>query len=268
MKHIVRASLLASAVALLAAPVAFAQTPVSDAEFKCQAATSKGGVKFVGAKSKCVQKCLASFWKGTITNDSDCLPPYGGATYACIVTDPAKPGKSAEEKFEAAIRKACDVAANSKLDCPECSPYNGDCDVFAPSQVGTIEGQVDSFVPGVGCERAGATKEEQKCQTGTAKALTKQVGSVVKCYDKCKANERKGTAAPGSCDPPASDGPTQTCVSTGNTKAALAVDKVCPTGLRPDCPNEDDYGGNDGNSWANLVDIAISGNIPTTYCTE
>jgi hypothetical protein len=263
--------LLAATVALLGAPVAFAQTPVNDAEFKCQVGATKASVKFVGAKSKCVQKCLAGFWKGTIVSDSDCLPPYGGTTAECIVTNPLKPGKSAEEKFAAAIKKACDAATKVGTDCPECAPYNGDCSDagFATNQVQNIEGQVDSFVPGVGCERANATKEEQKCQTGTAKALTKQVGAVTKCYDKCKANARKGLIAdPATCDPPSGDQATIDCVQKGFDKAALGVDKACaaPAGNKPDCGGPDMY--NDGNTWAGLVDIAISGNVPGNYCLE
>ena len=267
MRNLRGATLLAGAATLLVVPLAFGQP--SDGEFKCEQSVSKFGAKFVSAKSKCVQKCLAGFWKVPSLNpDTDCLPPYGGNTALCIITNPLKPRKSAEEKFEDAIRKACDPTfkVGSTADCPEC--YNGgDCTAFAGDQVQNLEGQVDSFVPGVACERAGASKEDQVCQTSTAKALTKQVGSVVKCYDKCKKNEFKGVAAPGSCTPPASDPATQTCVSTGNNKAILAADKKCSTiGVIPDCAGGESNDYPNGTSWVNLVDIAISGNIPTTYC--
>jgi hypothetical protein len=267
MKYLGRVSLLAGAAVALAAPLALAQP--TEAEFKCEAAVSKNGAKFVKAKAKCIDKCLTAFWKGD-QPESDCLPPtYGGVTAECI-DDTVLDAKGAQDKFRNAILKACDPATKDTNDCPECYS-GGDCSTsgHATSQVQNIEGQVDSFVPGVACERAGADVDEQKCQKGTAKALVKQVGSVVKCYDKCKKNEFKGLVSPGVCDPPASDPATQACVLKGNDKATAAIDKICSppppkTIARPDCPTPDQYPS--GAQWVNLVDIAISGNIPTTYC--
>jgi hypothetical protein len=264
-----RIAVIVAVGTLLVAPRVYAQS--TDAEFKCEKSVNKAGAKFVGSKSKCVQKCLANAWKG-VNPFTDCDPPsYGGTTAACIITDPLKPGKSAEEKFAAAIAKACDDSADPthlKLDCPECYT-GGDCTIAtgeAGARVQNIEGQVDGFVPGVGCEQAGATPEEQKCQTATAKALTKQVATLNKCYDKCIANARKGLIPASSCNPPASDVPTSECVGKGDTKTILAIDKVCVGAAIPDCPNPDDYGGQNGASWTNAVDSAITGNIPSTYC--
>src|SRR5206468_5151811 len=123
-------------------------------------------------------------------------------------------------------------------------------------------------VPGVGCERAGADPAEQKCQTATAKALVKETAGVVKCYIKCETNAHKGLISASTCTPPATDAPTATCIQGVEGKAILAADKLCGDipGAKPDCPNPDDYGGNDGASWVNLVDIAISGNIPGNFC--
>jgi len=259
-----RIAVIVAVGTMLVAPRVYAQA--TDAEFKCMASTNKAGAKFVGSKSKCVQKCLANAWKGLVPF-GDCYPPYGGAAAACIITDPLKPGKSAEEKFTAAIIKACDETTNIKLDCPECYT-SGDCTAAgeAGDRVQNIEGQVDSFVPGVGCEGAGATKEEQKCQTGTAKALTKQVSTINKCYDKCEANARKGLVTQASCDPPASEPATAACVTKGDGKTIAAIDKVCVGPFKADCsgPDADDYP--DGATWTNLVDVAIQGNVPSTYC--
>jgi hypothetical protein len=208
--------MLGGAAMLLLAPLAFAQA--TDAEFKCEASASKAAAKFVGSKSKCIQKCSANAWKG-LGPFGDCFPPYAGTTAQCI-DDTTLDLKGAEDKFRDAIRKACDPGFKVGTDCPEC--YNsGDCSTsgYATDQVANIEGQVDSFVPGVLCEAAGADPLEQKCQTSTAKALVKQVGGVDKAYDKCFANARKGLIN----------------VATGS-------------------------------AWVNLVDIAISGNIPNTYC--
>jgi len=257
-----RIAVIVAVGTLLVAPRVYAQA--TDAEFKCEAAVNKAGPKFVGAKSKCVQKCLTTAWK-TNTGFSDCYPPYGGATAECIIHNPLKPGKSAEEAFTAAIVKACDQSVNPKLDCPECYS-GGDCTTESTDRVQNIEGQVDSFVPGVGCEGAGATKEEQKCQSSTAKALTKQVATLDKCYDKCEANARKGLISQASCNPPASDPATAACVSKGDDKTILTIDKVCVGDFKADCsaPDANDYP--DGASWVNLVDVAITGNIPGTYC--
>ena len=244
---------LACAASLLLAPLAFGQA--TDAEFKCESGVDKAGAKFVNAKSKCIQKCLAGYWKVPPLNpSSDCYPPYGGLTLTCI-TDALK---GAEGKFSAAIVKACAV------DCPEC--YNsGDCSAgaYAGDQVQNIEGQVDSFVPGVACE-LGADAGEQKCMTNTAKALSKQVSGVVKCYDKCQANARKSVEPIGDCAPPGA-GPTAVCIAAVDGKAILAVNKLCgDAGAIPDCSGTDDYP--NGASWVNLVDIAISGNQPNTFC--
>ena len=95
----------------------------TDAEFKCMTGVSKAGAKFTGAKAKCAAKCQAGAAKVPPVNPiSDCYAPYtvGSATEKCIVTDPLKPGKSAEEKYVAAIRKACDPSFKVGTDCPEC----------------------------------------------------------------------------------------------------------------------------------------------------
>ncbi len=262
MKNLHR-SMLAGAATVLLASMAFAQA--TDGQFKCEQAVDKAGAKFVGAKSKCIQKCLAGAWKG-LTPFTDCNPPgYGGTTQFCIQDSL----KGAEGKFSNAIRKACDPTFKVGTECPTCYD-SGDCSPggFANDQVQNIEGQVDSFVPGVACEQAGADPSEQKCQTGTAKALTKQVGGIVKCYDTCEKNQRKGLVAPGACDPPASDPAAAACINGVDGKTILAIQKICDNipGAKPDCPGTDDYGGNNAASWTNLVDAAIAGNIPGIYC--
>jgi hypothetical protein len=294
MRNLRQASLLAGAALLVVVPLAFGQA--TDAEFKCEAAADKAGAKFVGAKSKCIQKCLATAWKG-LGPFSDCYPPYAGSTGQCI-NDTVLGLKGAENKFSAAIRKACDPTFKAGTDCPECYD-SGDCSTsgYATDQVANLEGQVDSFVPGVACEGAGATPAEQKCETSTAKALVKQVGGVVKCYDKCFANARKGLISVSTCAPPASDPLTASCIAKADGKAVLGIDKACGpecfggngtcgsnTGTcsndaltqcgcdgdcgdqsaAADCSGTDDYP--TGSGWVNLVDIAISGNIPNTYC--
>lgn len=265
MVKFVSGALVAASLALGSIASAQPAAPaVTDAEFKCMASVNKAASKFVGSKAKCVMKCLSNFWKG-IGPESDCLPPYGGTTLTCI----ADPLKGAEAKYVAAIRKACDPSFKPGTDCPEC--YSGDCSDsgYATARMQQNEGEVDSFVPGVGCERAGAEKAEQACQLNTAKTLVKLVGSVNKCYDKCYANARKGTVSFASCAPPASDPATSTCVSTAEGKSAAGIDKKCSQvvpNANPDCPGPDQYPS--GAMWTNLVQIVISGNIPQNYCNS
>jgi hypothetical protein len=299
-----KGALLAGVVAVAFGGIASASGTLTDAEFKCQASVSKAGAKFVGAKSKCASKCLANADK-SLNPYTDCYSPYGGATAQCI-DDTTLDLKGAEDKFRDAIRKACDPGFKAGTDCPECYSA-GDCSTSgeATNRVSNIEGQVDSFGPGVYCNRPGASAAEIKCESSTAKALVKQVGGVDKCYDKCNSNIRKALVAPGQCDPPSpGDAVTSACIAKVDGKAILGIDKACGgeclggnntcgsnTGtctvdkgvtqcgcnadcdaaggdqtIKPNCTNPDDYP--TGSAWVNLVDIAISGTVPTTYCAS
>jgi hypothetical protein len=256
MVKFMKGALLAGVATFALGSVATAQ--LTDAEFKCQTSVSKAGSKFVGSKSKCAGKCIANAIKG-LNPASDCYAPYAGTTLACI----ADPLKGAEAKFSAAIRKACDPTFKVGTDCPECYSA-GDCTQEAADRVQNIEGQIDSFVPGVACE-TGADALEQKCMLNTAKTLSKQVSSITKCYAQCETNARKGLISVATCAPPASDPTTSTCISTADGKAIAGVNKKCgDVGAKPDCVVADDYP--DGASWVNLVEVAISGNVPGTYC--
>lgn len=271
MVKFVSGALLAGFVSLALVGTASAQPAspaVTDAEFKCMASLSKGAGKFVGSKAKCVSKCLQNFWKGQGSN-LDCAPPYAGTTAECV-NDTVLDKKGAEDKFRDAIRKACDPTFKPGTDCPECYS-GGDCSNSgeATNRVQTVEGQVDSFVPGVACEQAGADVAEQKCQLNTAKVLSKHVASINKCYDKCYSNARKGTITFASCVTPPSDPTTSLCLSKASGKAIAGIDKKCNQvvpNANPDCPGPDQYP--DGASWTNLVNIVIEGNVPTIYCAS
>jgi len=97
------------------------------------------------------------------------------------------------------------------------------------------------------------------------KVLWKLYGTRSKCYDKCYANEGKGRAAPNSCNPPATDPQTITCLGAVQSKAVTSIDKVCgPAGASPAC------GGSypNGSMWAELMGIAVDQSIPWTYCGD
>ena len=221
---------------------------------KCQQTASKYTAKFVNTKNKCVLKCLSNARKG-VTPLAECYPPYGGSTAYCI----ADPLRGAEAKAIAAIQKACAQPGR----CPPCYSL-GDCTSHSMDLVQSLANAVDQFVPGIYCEPA-PTAAQTKCMDNAGKVLWKLYASRSKCYDKCYANEGKGRAAPNSCNPPATDPPTVTCIEVARSKAATAIDKLCaPAGASPTC------GGPypDGAMWANLMGIATDGFIPPTYCGE
>lgn len=265
MLKVIQGTLLAGAVIVAIGSIASAQvTDPNAAEFKCQTSVSKAGSKFVGSKAKCAIKCQQNAAKA-VEPVGDCYgPAYGGAAAVCIFD----PLKGAEAKFIAAIRKACDPTFKTGTDCPECYT-GGNCTQEANDRTQNIEGQVDSFGPGVFCEGGDvADKAELGCEVNTAKTLSKLVASVNKCYDKCFANARKGIGTDAACTPPTDNDPTLiSCKSTADGKSIASINKKCNQvvpNANPDCGGPDMYP--DGASWTNLVETAISGNVPGTYC--
>jgi hypothetical protein len=77
---------------------------------------------------------------------------------------------------------------------------------------------------------------EVKCETGTAKALTKFVGSKAKCGSKCLIAARKTLGPYGGCFSPYADPATQACIydslKGAAAKARASVAKSCAL----DCP--------------------------------
>ena len=247
---------------------------VTDLEQKCMVAQSKAGVKFVACKAKCASKCYAGSRKvPPLHPESDCMPPYGGPTLVCI----AGALKGCEAKAIAAIDKKC-VEVAGKTECPECYSARGgaaDCTGHGTGVVvaglsnpaaDSLETQVDNFAF-VFCSDGPNTAAEDKCEQGLAKGLVKFVGCKQKCYDKCNGAQHKGTIPPGSCNPPLpTDGATQDCLFEPlkgcEAKAVAACDKACfiPPADKPECYGFACPG------IVSLVETAIDGNIPSTYC--
>jgi hypothetical protein len=219
----------AAFVGLVAAPVMAQPAGVTKDEVKCESGTGKALSKFIGAKGKCVQKCLGTARK-TSGPYTDCFPPFGGATATCL-TDPVK---GAEAKATAAIVKAC------AKDCPECYGQLT-CDTGQPF-VGNTSGQLDVFGSLVYCtEAAGNTpsKAEGKCEDAVSKTLAKFVAAKSKCYDKCQQSVFKGKLPEGSCDAPTpSDAATAACIQKAEEKSVAGIDKACNVpGAKPACYN-------------------------------
>jgi hypothetical protein len=244
---------------LTASSVLAQPSGVTKDEVKCESGTGKALAKFVGKKSKCGTKCFQTARK-TSGPYNGCFAPYTDPTTNACITDPVK---GVEAKARASIVKACTA------DCPEC---------YAPSVcasgepfVGNTENLVDLQGPSVYCEENGGTtpsKTDAKCEDGTAKALAKFVASKSKCYDKCNQNIFKAKIPEGSCDPPATDPATQTCITTAETKAAATIDKVCftPPATAPSCYDGTTFRPNSGAGWVALVEGIVDSQVPVIAC--
>ena len=258
-------TIMAAGLVTLLASTALAQ-PLTDPnkdEAKCETATGKALIKFVGAKAKCSAKCITTARKTS--------GPYGGC-FGPAYTDPLTNAciydslKGAASKARAAIVKGC------AIDCPECYLAQDPnlCTTGDPL-VATSDTQTNLFGPLLACiEFAGGTPTavQAKCEDGTSKALTKFVGSKSKCYTKCNQNMLKGAIPPGSCDPPVpTDLATATCIfdplKGAEAKAAAAIDKVCANvvGATPGCFLQPT-----GAGWVGLVESAIDASTPTVAC--
>jgi len=261
---------LSAAGALLIAGSALAQfPPVTDPnkdEQKCEKSAGTALTKFVGAKTKCAQKCIAAARKT--------MGPYGGC-FGPGFTDPATntcikdPAKGAEVKAAAAIVKACTA------DCPECYDPSTCTDATSTNPlVAMTESQVDPFGNLIFCTEAGGgtpTKAAGKCEDTVAKSLVKFVGAKSKCYQKCNDAILKGKIAPGSCDPPTpSDSATSACIfdsaKGAEAKAAAAIDKVCEVSVNPKNEKPGCYATQVGSGWVSLVESNIDGTIPVIAC--
>jgi hypothetical protein len=243
---------------------------VTDLEFKCMRGAAKGEAKFVQAKPKCISKCLGNYWKGLIPTTADCFPPYGGITAFCI-NDTSIPGRSAESRFEAYMLKYCVLASGA--DCPECYA-SGDCTTAATDRVQNVEGAVDSVIPGIVCETAGAEPLEQRCQLRTLKTFGKYYASAVKCYTSCFQNARSDGTPVGDCIPPShgvpvTDGRTHGCLTSSRAKASATIHKYCHDTSTPEAPPEcgpDPYP--DGDYWVDLIDQVVEGTFLPSYCAD
>jgi hypothetical protein len=258
MSRIAIVGLLTACLSVVAARESLAQPNQPDVlpkEYDCMKAHTYYGGKFIAGKLKCVTRCLAYFQKG-ITPENDCLPPYGGDTALCI--------EKYEIKVAAKLVDKCDVGAGA--DCPEC--YSAGCGQSqAEDAVAAFEGQVDSFVPGVFCERAGADKYEQRCQVYTGRTIAKHFHQTQKCYTRCLTDARSGGDVT-TCMPPPSDGEALECFAKIEARNAAAIDRYCDgvryPGSTPDCAG----GYPSGASWTGFVRTWVDGLIAPTFCAS
>jgi hypothetical protein len=244
-----------------AQPAPPAVTPL---EFKCMQNVAKAGSKLVVSRMKCVTKCMSSFWKGLVLDDTRCFFPYADPnTSACV--------QAAETKATSAMMKKCTSDPFHVLDCPECYE-GGDCSAtgFPAIWAAQISGQVDSFAPAIFCERTGAFILEMRCQTTTSKVIPKYAGKIERCFDKCMGLALKGLTTFPDCIPagasPPDDPITAACLATAREDAVDALDHDChappatPDGCGSPYP--------DAATWADDVEVGFFPNVATVYCAS
>ena len=193
----------------------------------------------------------------------DCEPPYAGRMAACV-RDPEHGVRGAENRFQSAIERACNPAIRAGAECPACY-YGGNCGVEgeAGSRMQRLSLWLESMAAGIYCEVAGASAAELRCELGTGKALAKLTSAITRCYDRCHAAARNGVHAPFVCVPPAPDDPaTGACVAAAERTAMARIERRCASAVPDGCAYPD------GGYWTNLVSLATSGDMPSTYCEE
>lgn len=258
MRHASRLGLLTLALVALAVDARAQPLPpdVTPAEFKCMSVTSRAIKKFVAKTFKCVNKCLGSH----PLSDPECMPPYASATLTCVGIE-----RGAAANLRNAILKRCDVATGG--DCPECYS-GGDCSAMGEAEARpvSIGAQLDVMIPGVVCERAGATIGERDCQVRTIKTLGKFATQVYKCSERCVKDALQGEHAFSECTNPFS--PTMdACLTRYRERASDTIDNWCgadsPNGAECPVPYPD------GTDWTALTQIAFVGlYAEPTYCAQ
>jgi hypothetical protein len=223
-------------------------------QLKCQTGANKALGKFLGAKAKCITKCVATA-RETMGPYTGCAGPgfSDPSTNACIV--------KAMSKTTATIGKGCTA------DCPACYAANGNCP-DGSAFVTSTETEVDALIRLVLCTELGTTpstpnKDVAKCEDTVGKALGKFVAAKGGCFAKCIANARKGKVPQGSCLPPSpTDAATVVCVSKAKSSAAATIDKACATAMAiPSC-----HTATTGSDWVGSVETVVDGQLPDRFC--
>jgi hypothetical protein len=114
-------------------------TTPSKTDAKCEDSVVKALVKFVGAKTKCYQKCNANIASGKIP-PGGCTPPATDPATSACVSDPMK---GAQAKAAASIDKACFTAPAT---APSCFPFTS-----GTAWVNAVEALEDPQIAEINC---------------------------------------------------------------------------------------------------------------------
>ena len=181
-------------------------------EEACQRTLGPATDHFGAAIAACVVRCDKKAERGKVPA-SECVPPYGGATRACIAR-----GDTAQRHR---ITRGC------TRDCPECY-QGGDCASYGDGAI-TVTGQVvDGLVRQVLCDDTdGISEPEHRCRRTTGAALAKAARAMGICFVRCRRDEERGTLAPQACELQPVPAATRSCLDGVKTAAARAIDRRC-----------------------------------------
>jgi hypothetical protein len=127
---------------------------------------------------------------------------------------------------------------------------------------------------------AQVSKDVQKCQDGTSKALAKFLESKTKCAGKCIATQRKASSpAFSGCFAPYTDPTASACISgtlkAADAKGGAAIAKVCAAKAScPLCYASNPPGAtrctdsSGGNPWIQTAETTVDVFGPLVYCVE
>ena len=163
--------------------------------------------------------------------------------------------------------RGCDETTDPDDDCPEC--YSGDdCSVSGGpvSRADMFEAESDSFLEALLCERAGASKLEQRCQRTTAKAVGKLFRARMECYTCCFTTTRDGTPPMSDCLPPPLHSSTAACLMNVAQRYLEDIDEDCAG--PSEAPDACSGAYPSATEWDNLSRIAVAADTTPTYCSQ
>lgn len=198
---------------------------LTPAEAACERIFGPATDRFGAAIATCVVRCDAKAARGRLA-ETDCAPPYGTATRACI-----------ERARSAGVRRIDRGCAN---DCPECYA-GGDCVAFARDALAVTGQVVDGFVRQVLCDDSasadGLSRPEDRCRRVVGSALAKAARALGKCFVRCRQRQERQDLANGplggTCTSAPQDRTVARCLSGVRRTALRATHRGCADA--PDC---------------------------------
>ena len=221
-----RRSVALFALLVASGPASAALPPgLTSDEAACERAFGPATDDFGAAIATCVVRCDAKAARGKLAR-SECLPPYGSATRACI-----------ERARGVQARR---IAHGCRADCPECYG-RGDCATFGHDAL-VVTGQVvDGLVRQVLCDDAssgdGLSPAEDRCRRAAGATLARAARAFGACYVRCQQREERSDfffLVPCTSRPPAAQiRSVASCLARVRRLALAAIDRRCAN--PPEC---------------------------------
>jgi cysteine-rich repeat protein len=164
--------------------------------------------KRTGCARKCEKRALGGRELAT-----DCIPPYGGKTAACV--------NGVQAKALAALLGRCapDLCVN---------PRGNGCEGYLASMVTLAEREADGVVGKLLCPQSTPSPAEAKCRQAVVREAASFTTKRTSCLRKCRKLEIDGRIPSGRCRPPAVvDEATMQCIADVETRAIERLGKRC-----------------------------------------